>query len=183
MGTRLDNRCHTDARGETTGCWPVSHRAFDSRPRDRLRSTVWRPAQRGYAPATRFRLWSVQRPSVPISTRKAKEVKLERRLPKAATLEHLRPRQEWPRALPDAAGQARYFMARGLCWLRHVVLNSRGYGACFEDLSYGVHGRIDLGVAVVEVRGEADSGVRPPVHEDVAGQQVTAYLLRFWHVD
>ena len=61
--------------------------------------------------------------------------------------------------------------------------NSCGYGARFEDLDHGVHGRIDFGVAVVEVRREADSGFRPPVYEDIAGQQVAAYLLRFRHVD
>src|ERR1700683_1467112 len=61
--------------------------------------------------------------------------------------------------------------------------NSCGYGASFENLKDGVDGRIDLGVAVVEVRREADSGFRPPVYEDIAGQQVTAHLLRFRHVD
>jgi hypothetical protein len=61
----------TAARAETTGCARASRRAFDSQPRGRSHSAVWCPARRRCALATRFRRWSVQRPSVTISNRKA----------------------------------------------------------------------------------------------------------------
>lgn len=61
----------TAAKAETTGCARASHRAFDSQRRGRSRSAVWCPARRRCALATRFRQWSVQRPSLTISNRRA----------------------------------------------------------------------------------------------------------------
>src|ERR1039458_9609203 len=53
----------------------------------------------------------------------------------------------------------------------------------FRMSAYGRHGGIDFGVGVVEVRGEADSGFRAPIHEDVAGQKFPAHLLGIGHID
>jgi hypothetical protein len=64
LGTRFGNTHHNAARAETTGCAHSFRRAFDSQPRDRLRSAVSCRAPRRCALATRFRQWSVQRPSV-----------------------------------------------------------------------------------------------------------------------
>ena len=61
----------TAAKAETTGCARASHRAFDSQRRGRSRLAVWCPARRRRALATRFRQWSVQRPSLTISNRRA----------------------------------------------------------------------------------------------------------------
>src|ERR1700687_6284494 len=58
-----------------------------------------------------------------------------------------------------------------------------GYSASFQNFHYGRHGRIDFGVGVIEVRGEADSGFRTPVYEDVAGEELPAHLLGIGHVD
>lgn len=58
------NKPHTAAKAETTDYAPAGRRAFDSRPRCRLRPAVWYPAPRRRAPATRSRKWSVQRPSL-----------------------------------------------------------------------------------------------------------------------
>jgi len=61
----------TAAKAETRGCARASRRAFDSQPRGRSHSAVWRPARRRCALATRCRQSSVRRPSVTISNKKA----------------------------------------------------------------------------------------------------------------
>jgi hypothetical protein len=66
-----DNKSHTTAKAETTGCWRAFRRAVDLRPRGHSRSLVWCPGRRRCAPATRFRQWSVQRPSFTLSNRNA----------------------------------------------------------------------------------------------------------------
>jgi hypothetical protein len=71
LGILLGNRPHTAARAETTGFGRASHRAVDSQPRGHFGSAVGCPAPRKCAPATRFRQWSAQRPSVSISTTRA----------------------------------------------------------------------------------------------------------------
>ena len=64
---RNGSRCRTDAKAETTGYARSSRRAFDSQPRGRSRSAVCCPPRQRCALATRFRQWSVRRPSVTIS--------------------------------------------------------------------------------------------------------------------
>ena len=66
-GTRLGSRRHTAAKFGTTDYALAFHRACDSQPRDRSCSAVGCPALRRCAQSTRFRQWSVQRPSVTIS--------------------------------------------------------------------------------------------------------------------
>src|SRR5208282_1233218 len=58
-----------------------------------------------------------------------------------------------------------------------------GYGASLQNVGHGCHGGIDLGVGVVEVGREANSGFRTPVYKNVAGQKLAAHLLGIGHID
>jgi hypothetical protein len=51
---KCGSKSHTAAKAETTGYARACRRAFDSRPRCRLRSAVWCPVPRRRALATRF---------------------------------------------------------------------------------------------------------------------------------
>jgi hypothetical protein len=113
--TRFGNRRHSAARGETTGCWPASRRASDSQPRGRSHSAVWCPARRRCALATRFRQWSVQRPSTTISNRKAQR--------------SIRSRRDRDRSCPNCSGfatqqpaaRSRMPRVRGRCRMRAII--------------------------------------------------------------
>jgi hypothetical protein len=67
--------------------------------------------------------------------------------------------------------------------LSFIFGSLRGYCASFQNFHNGCHGRIDFGVGVVEVRGEADSRFGAPVYENVAGEEFTADWLGIGHVD
>jgi hypothetical protein len=69
LASASDSRFHTAAKAGTTGCARACRRACDSPPRGHSRSVVWCLARRRCALATRCRKWSVQRPSITISTR------------------------------------------------------------------------------------------------------------------
>src|SRR5208282_4510908 len=56
-------------------------------------------------------------------------------------------------------------------------------GAGFQNVHDRGDGRIYLGIGVVEVRREADSCPGAPIHKNVAGQQLSAYLLGVGHIN
>ena len=58
---RVGNRRQSAARAGTKGCGLTPHRAFDSQPTSRSGSSVWCPAPRICALATRFQRWPCQR--------------------------------------------------------------------------------------------------------------------------
>ena len=68
LEAQIGSKLRTAAKFETTGCGLAFHHAFDWQSRGRLGLEVWCLARRRSAPATRSREWSVQRPSVKIST-------------------------------------------------------------------------------------------------------------------